>query len=434
MEARDEQHLVDESQEISLGESPEWLQQTLKAFPAFRHKNYRLYFSGQLVSLVGTWLQTVAQGWLVLQLTNSPFWLGVVSALSMLPVLLFSLFAGVIIDSFSKRKILILSESTMMVLAFILGVTTILQLTTIWEICIISFLFGVITAIDNPARQAFAVEMVGKEDLHSAIALNSATFNGARVIGPAIAGILIAIVGTGGAFVLNGLSFLAVILALYLMRVKEFPSKAYHDPIKAIKEGLKFSFTHPIIRILLMLATVNAIFGWSYTTILPAIAKNTFNLDAAGLGYMYVAVGIGALIAAAIVSIFGKIGDIYFILGGNLTFSLALFAFSFTNNLWLAYILLGLLGFSLIAQFSTINTIIQKQVSDALRGRVMSIYTLFFLGMMPIGSFEVGFLAEHFSSGLALRIGAIVVFLSGTYVFTQRKKIRQSFRDYTHPA
>ncbi len=416
--------IIDESQEISLGEDPTWLKGLFGAFPAFKFYNYRLYFTGQLVSMIGSWLQTVAQGWLVLKLTNSPYWLGVVAALNMLPVLLFSLPAGVIIDKFGKRKIIILTQLSLLGLAITLGVLTIFNLVTLTHICIIAFLIGVINALDNPARQSFVAELVDKKVFHSAIALNSATYNSARVIGPALAGMLISLLGVGGAFILNGLSFLAVVTALSLMKLKSQQKESIISPLEAIKQGLRYSLAHPLIKTLLIIAGYNSIFAWSFATILPAIAKNTFFLDAGGLGLLYTSIGVGALVAAGIVSATGKkVNRLIFILGGNLVFALSIFALSLTTFLPLAFICLGLMGLSLISLFSTLNSTIQGVVKDQFRGRVMSIYTLVFLGLSPIGNFLEGLSAQNLGNSPTLQINALMVLVFSFFIYSRRKQI-----------
>ncbi|HEV2340012.1 MAG TPA: MFS transporter, partial [Patescibacteria group bacterium] len=239
---KEEQYICNECPEISIGEYPDWASKILVAFPAFKSKNYQYYFTGQLVSLIGTWLQVIAEGWLVLQLTNSPFLIGLVAALATAPSLLLSLFGGVLVDRFQTKTILLVTQSAAMVLALIYGLLTIFHVINLLEICILAFLLGIVNAIDIPARQAFVVELVDKEELGSAIALNSGTFNGARVIGPAVAGLLIGFIGSGGAFILNGISYIASIIGLVLFHVhakKESTAGGIH-PIAAIKRGLQY--------------------------------------------------------------------------------------------------------------------------------------------------------------------------------------------------
>lgn len=398
-----------------------------RAFPAFRHRNYRLYFLGLLVSLIGTWLQTVAQGWLVLQLTHSAYWVGVITALNTLPALFLSLFGGVIIDRFPKKKILTLTQFCSMTLAIILGLLTIFDLVNLWSLGIIATLMGVVNAIDMPGRQAFAVEMVGKEDLHSAIALNSGIFNSARVIGPAIAGILIASFGLGWAFIFNGLSFMAVVIALALMHVTEKVHIVHSNAILAIKDGLDYAYHHKLIRSLLLYAGVVSVFGWSYTTILPVVAEQVFNKDVSGLGVLYMAAGSGALLGTILISSIGKkFQPITFIFSGCLIFSFGLIGFSFTSDFVSSLPFMFLSGLGLIMQFATMNTTIQKSVEDHLRGRVMSLYTLMFLGLSPLGSYQVGLIAEYMGSMFAIRVGAIIILLFSAALFMNRKHLQNA--------
>ncbi|RJQ36904.1 MFS transporter [Candidatus Microgenomates bacterium] len=420
-----EKYIISESQEINIGESPGWTKKFFSAFPALKHKNYRYYFLGQLVSLIGTWLQMVAQGWLVLELTHSAFMLGLVSALGLLPTLFFSLFGGVIVDRFPKKKILIFTQTLFMVLAFILGVLTVLKVINVTEIVILAFLLGIITALDMPARQAFAVEMVGKEDLASAIALNSGIFNGARVVGPGIAGIIIAVLGTGGAFILNAVSYIAVIIALYFIKTKKEIPQIHPHPLTSIKEGIIYSFSNSTIKTLLLFTAITSIFGWSYSTIMPIIVQNIYHLGAESLGFFYSAAGVGALVGVVLVSSFAKkINNLTFILGGNFLFCISILSFTFTTDIHLALIFLFFAGLGLIAELSTINTTIQHSVKDHLRGRVMSIYTLMFLGLTPLGSFQVGLIAEHFGSQIAIGSGSVVMLFFGVILFLEKNKIQ----------
>ena len=408
-----------------------WRKKLSATFPALQSRNYKLYFSGQLISLIGTWLQIVAQGWLVLKLTNSAFLIGLIAALSTLPSLVFTLFGGVIVDRFPKRKILLITQSCAMVLALILGVLTLLKIITVWQIGLLAFLLGLVSAVDAPARQAFVPEIVTKDQLPSAIALNSGAFNSARVIGPGIAGILIAITGSGGAFIINGISYIAVIIALLNMRLKTSIKYKRQHAVTAIREGLHYSFTHPVIRTLIILTGISSIFGWSYTTLMPLIAQNKFHLGAAGLGYLYVATGLGALLATVFISVYAKrISPVIFIIGGNMLFAISLLLFSNITGFHFALVLLFIAGFGLICQFSTINTTIQSLVKDEFRGRVMSIYVLMFLGLSPFGNFEVGWLSEKWGTDFAISLGAVIVFTSGLTVYLARNKIREAYSKY----
>ncbi|HVZ12798.1 MAG TPA: MFS transporter [Patescibacteria group bacterium] len=407
----------------------------IRVFPAFRSRNFRLYFLGQSISLIGTWLQVVAEGWLVLTFTKSPFIIGFIAALATLPTLFFSLFGGVIVDHFSKRKILLFTQSASMILALIYGAMTVLKIINLTEIGILAFLLGVVNALDLPGRQAFTNEMVEKKDLSSAIAVNAGTFNGARVVGPSIAGILIGILGTGGAFIVNGLSYIAAIIALLSIKVEEPAPKAFDNPIKSIKEGLDYSFSNPKIRSLLLFTSVVAIFGWSYTTLLPLIAQTTFHADATGLGYIFAAVGVGAVCAMVILSYYGKkIDHLKFIIFGNTLFTISLFAFTFVDKIIPAYILLFLSGFGLLLTFPTINTTLQHMVEDKIRGRVLSIYVVMFVGFFPIGNFEIGAVSEHFGPQNAIRIGMVVVFIAGLILYLARNKVEAQHKEYIEAA
>lgn len=421
---KEEDYIVDESQEISVGEK-NLIEKLFSPFPALSHRNYKLYFVGQLISLIGTWLQIVAQGWLVLTLTNSVYWIGVIAALGSLPILIFSLFGGVIVDRFPKRKILYVTQSAEMILAFILGFLTIFHLVNVTQIAVIAFLTGVVVAIDLPARQTFMNEIVEKENLPSAIALNSGLYNSARIIGPSIAGLLIALFGTGGAFIINGISFLAVIAALFYMDVKDASFSIHPHPISAIKDGLKYSFSNPVISILLIYVGFVSIFGWSFITILPYVADKIFKSGVTGLSHLYAAFGLGALMAMIIVSAFyKKIKPVIFIVLGGIMFVLGLILFSFTNNFVIALQLIFITGFGLILQFSTINSTIQYKADDHVRGRVMSIYTLMFAGMSPIGNFQIGYLSDHLGVSYAIRIGGLICGIMLIFILIKDNKIK----------
>ena len=427
----EEKCLTNERPEISVGENSTWIKQVSSVFPALQNKDYKAYFLGQLISLIGTWLQIVSQGWLILQLTNSALQIGIIAALSTLPSLFLTLFGGVLVDQFPKKKILLATQSASMILAFTLGILTLTGVVSIWMIGVTAFLLGIVMAIDSPARQAFISEIVTKEQLPSAIALNSGIFNAARVIGPSVAGILIALIGTGGAFLVNGCSYIAVLIALLWMKV-QFPTQPRKlDAIKAIKEGLAYSFAHPILRTLIIFTGVSSVFGWSYTTLMPLIAKDTFHLGAVGLGYLYAASGLGSLLATILIATFSKkISPAIFILGGSILFAISLILFSYTSHLLTGLILLFLIGLGLLSQFAMMNTVIQSLVSSQLRGRVISIYILMFIGLTPVGNLAAGWMAEHVGTAITMRSGAIVVLMFSMIIFYGRNKIRTTYDIY----
>ena len=427
----EEEFIANSNPGLSGTQNATWINKIHTAFPAFNSSNYRRYFTGQLVSMIGTWMQIVAQSWLVLQLTESVFLIGLVMALSTTPTLLFTLFGGVVVDRFPKKEILFFTQVCAMILAFTLGILTIFGWITIWEICVIAFLLGTVNAIDAPARQAFVTELVNREQLSSAIALNSGVFNTARVIGPSVAGIMIAVIGTGGAFLLNALSYVAVILALRKIKTAANVTQALTSPIQAIKEGVSYSFTHPIIRTLFVIIAIVSIFGWSYTTVLPVIAKKTFHVGAAGLGYLYAASGLGSLLSTVAVAVYSKrISPMYFIIGGTIIFSISIFLFSYSTNASTAAILLFFSGFGLLCFASQSNTTIQTLVKSEFRGRVMSIYVLMFIGLTPIGNFQIGLISEYMGTSFALRSGAVVVLIAGLTVFFLKDRIIEKYRGY----
>ena len=395
-----------------------------KIFPALKSRNFRLWFVGQLISLSGTWMQNVALGWLVLNLTNSAFWVGLVAATTTFPSLLFSLFGGVIADRFPKRNILLLTKSFEMVLAFILGALTLTGKVQIEHVMVYAFLFGLNIAIDAPARQAFSSEMVDRKVLSSAIALNAGIFNSARVIGPSLGGFVIGYAGVGGAFIVNGFTYLAAIGGLLLMSFQEKIVPKHMNPIKQIKEGLVYSFSNPSIRTLLFFVSVASVFGWSHLTILPVVARDILHLDATGLGFLYAASGAGSVCALIIVSAFSrKVHPLVFIIGGSTLYGISLFLLTLTENVSFSYIWLFLSGAGILAMLSMLNASIQHQVKDSIRGRVMSVYVLMLIGLLPLGNFQIGYFAQVFGPWIALRICAVVVLLYGFQMLFRHMKL-----------
>lgn len=406
--------IASESPELSLGEAPGWFSWFGRAFPAFSERNFRLYFNGQLISMIGTWLQTVAQGWLVLELTHSAFWVGAIAALGMLPTVIFGLPAGVVVDRYDKRKILIAAQVISMVLAAILGFLAIANAATLAAIALLAFLSGVVNALDLPARQAFTFEIVRREHLASAIALASATFNASRIVGPAMAGILISLIGTGGTFLVNAASFIAAIVSLVMITGYRHEPEHHPHPLKAIRAGIAYAFSHPLIRTLLITSAVVSFFGFSYTAILPAVVEQVFGRGAAELGYLYAASGVGAVVAAILISAFSRrIGANIFIVGGNLILGASLAAFAATGNFELGLAASFFIGLGFASAFAMMNTTIQHAVENQMRGRVMSLFVLTFLGVAPFGNFAMGAAAERFGPPAAIAAGAGVVLLAG---------------------
>lgn len=424
-------YLFTTAPEAFIGIPRRWLSRGLSAFPAFRDRNYRIYFSGQFVSLAGSWLQTVAQGWLVFELTHSAFWVGFVTAMSSLPVLFFGLIAGVIVDRFNTKTILYVTQALPMLLAAILGVLTLSGMANIFNISMIAFLLGFVNALDVPARQTFTAEMMDRRHLASAILLNAAAFNGSRIIGPSLAGISIALIGVGGTFLVNAASFIAVIISLSYLRVDTSPPESHAHPLVALKEGLRYTFSRPDLRLIMFTVACVSIFGWSYIAILPVIAGDVFHQDAAGLGQMYTAIGFGAVAATLLTSLYlSRWGPARFILGGNVAITAVLFAFSFVSDFRLALALMSLAGLSLLTQMSVMNSTVQHSIDHAVRGRVMSIYVTMFRGMAPIGAFLIGFLGDAMSPQWAVRLMALPLAGTAFLLFSRRHLIARHQRHH----
>ena len=397
-----------------------------RTFAALRHRNYRLFFFGQLVSLIGTWMQNVAQAWLVYELTNSPFKLGVVSFCAGVPVLLFSLWAGVVADRVPKRPLLVVTQTVMMTLAFILAADMFLGTIQWWHIAIMAFLLGTANAFDGPTRQAFVVEMVGRNELMNAIALNSAMFNTARIVGPALAGIILAAVGAAWCFVLNGVSFLAVIAGLVLMDVKPYVGAIpTESPLKQMREGLSYIWHHPTVRPLITLVAVSNMFALGYMALLPAFAQDVLHAGKVGYGFMSTAIGVGALAGALVIASLGDYQRKGLILtAGNLLFPVMVIALSLSKSFHLTMGCLVVAGFGFMAQNATANTLVQTTVPDTLRGRVMSVYMMVFLGFFPIGSLIAGAMAERFGVPVGAAFGGIVALAYGIYLAWRAPEIR----------
>jgi MFS family permease len=384
-------------------------------FRALRYRNYRLFFWGQLVSLIGTWMQQTAMSWFVYEITNSKFLLGAVAAVGSAPMMLFSIWGGSLADLYPKRSILVATQTAQMICAFLLAIGIGAGFASVTFIIIIAALNGVAMGFDMPARQAFTVEMTSREDLLNAISLNSSIVNGARVIGPSLAGLMIGAVGVAMCFLFNALSFVAVIAGLLMMRLP--PSKRKIDimsPAEHAWKGIVYSFQHPRVRTILLLFFAVGIFGWSYMVVMPAFARDVLGRGADGFGILMSASGMGALIGALVVATFGhRIAPRKLALGGVWLFSAALLAFSFARNFYVALGFLFIAGFGMLLFFSTTNTVLQMIVSDDMRGRVMGVWSLIFGAMIPLGSLEAGAMANWFGTPVTLAIGAIICAVSG---------------------
>ena len=390
-------------------------------FRALRHPNYRRFFLGQLVSLIGTWMQTVAQSWLVYRLTGSAVLLGTVGFASQIPVFLLSPIGGVAADRHDRRRILLLTQSASMVLAFALAFLTLTGRIEVWHVLVLASLLGVANGFDIPTRQAFVVELVGRQDLVNAIALNSSMFNGARIVGPAVAGIVVAAVGEGWCFFANGVSYVAVLASLLAIQVApREPASTGASPLAQILEGWRFVVrTRPILMLLLLLGLVS-LTGMPYATLMPVMAEDVLHAGASGLGLLMGAAGVGALAGALVLARRTSLRGLgAWVAAAALGFGVALIAFSLSRQFWLSVILLLPVGFAMLLQMSSSNTLIQSMVPDELRGRVMSAYSMMFMGMAPLGALLAGTLAEVIGAPATIAAGGAVC-ITGALVFRAR--------------
>jgi len=378
-----------------------------RTFRALRHRDYRLWWFSQMVSLVGTWVQTVAQNWLVYRLTGSAAMLGLVNFAGLVPSLPMGLWAGSLADRFDKRRLVLIAQVTMFVQAAALAALSLTGVVRAWHVVVMAFILGVAQALDVPARQSFVVELVGKEDLTNAIALNSTIFNVARSVGPAVAGILVVAVGEGLAFTINAISFIPVIAALVAMRTSSIRHETKEGPYRQIVEGLRYTSRHELVWVIASLVGVSAFFVMPYSVLMPIFAKEVFGGGAGVYGFLMTCIGVGALVGALAVASLGPGGQRGKLLNAS-TVALASFvlAFVFVRTLWLAAAVLAVTGFFFVVQNSLANTIIQLNVSDQLRGRVMSIYFLIFMGAMRLGALQAGYVARYVDVRAALIIGA----------------------------
>ena len=371
----------------------------------FRHRNYRLFFFGQMVSLMGTWMQQVALGWLVYRLTNSPFLLGLVGFASQAPLLFVTPFAGALADRRNRRDLFVLTQGLCMVQAAILAVLTLTGSETIPLVIVLSLFWGVVTAIETPTRQAFTIEMVGREDLRQAIALNAMMFNLARTVGPALGGILVAVIGEGWCFALNTLSYFGVLACLLAMRLAPMAKKPDTHPLHDLMQGARYVTTHKKIRAALLLSTATGFFGMSFLALLPAYVRDVLHLQSDALGFVMGAFGLGAVAGAASASRLPerRIAVTPILAAGSLGALLVVFAHM--TALIPAILIMLPAGFSYLSLVVTNNSQIQMMADDSIRGRVMSFYSMGALGSQALGVLLLGSIADRAGVPLALTIG-----------------------------
>ncbi|MFH2011624.1 MAG: MFS transporter [Pseudomonadota bacterium] len=400
-------------------------------FRSLQYRNYRLFFGGQSLSLIGTWIQRIAIPWLVYHLTGSAFLLGLVGFAGQIPTFLLSPFAGVVTDRWSRYYILIATQILAMIQALILAFLFFTRVIEVWHIILLSVLLGCVNAFDMPARQALVVEMVEKkEDLGNAIALNSSMVNGARLLGPSIAGILIAYAGEGICFLLNGISYIFVILSLILMKVK-YQKKEIQNPdiLKELKEGFSYTFGFPPIKSIILLLALVSLMGMPYTILMPVFVKEVLHGGPHTFGFLMGASGIGALISAIyLASRRTVVGLGKFIPLSAGIFGLGLVAFSLSRLFLLSFILMLVTGLGMMLQMATSNTIIQTIVDDDKRGRVMSIYAMAFMGTVPFGSFLAGSMASVLGAPKTIMVGGIFCILGASIFAKKLNELRKLVR------
>lgn len=396
-------------------------------FAALQHRNFQLYFGGQLISNAGTWMQIIAQGWLVYQLSHSELALGIVGFASAIPSLLISPWGGVIVDRAPKRTLLILTQASAMILAFILAALSFANLVQQWHIILLAAGLGVVNSFDGPARQAFVVEMVGRDDLPNAIAVNSMMFNSARVVGPAVGGFLLAVLGPSWCFTINGFSFLAVIIGLWAMKLTPHVSTVHAEsPFKELTSGLKYVSSQPELKGLLLLSLIFSIFGISYSTVIPAFVEQVLNQGAVIYGWINAMTGVGAVVGAFLIAShrYGVAWRGAWLRWSSIGFPIALTLFSFTKYVPLSLFLSVALGMGFMVQFTMINTLLQTRVDDRLRGRVMGLYTLTFFGFSPFGNLAVGALSERLGLSVAMSLFAGISLVLSLIVFQKISQIK----------
>ncbi|HEV2672490.1 MAG TPA: MFS transporter [Gemmatimonadales bacterium] len=398
-------------------------------FGALSHRNFRLFFIGQGISLVGTWMQNVGEGWLILTLTNSPFYVGLTSALSSLGVLLFSLYAGVIADHVDKRRVIVFMQVAFMLEAFTVAILVWTGVVAVWQVLLLATILGIASAFDIPMRQSFLVEMVGKEDLMNAIALNSSLFNGARVIGPALAGLLIGALGIAWCYFLNGLSYIAVIAGLLMMRLP--PVVRTVKPTSTwggFREVLAFLKGNRGLRSLMIVTAILSVFGFPYISMMPVFARDVLHRGATGYGALTSSIGIGAVIGALGVALASsrirKRGRLMLV--GGTVFGILLILFSASRALGLSMVLLAFAGCAMIVNNALTNTLLQTAAPDHLRGRIMGFYSFVFVGMAPFGAFFFGLVAEHIGAPYTIAGGGAIVAVAVAFTAVAVPEIRSA--------
>ena len=411
----------------------------LRAFLALRHRNFRLFWTGQLISLIGTWMQTTGQAWLVLELTHSALLLGLVGALQFLPVLILSLFGGVLADRLPKRTVLRFTQSFATLQAFVLWILVATGEVRLWHVLVLASLLGLTNSVDMPTRQAFVVEMVGREDLPNAIALNSSLFNMARILGPGLGGLIIAWLGVAPLFLLNAVSFIPVIIGLFLIdkstlyaQVKRTPAgkdAPGQSTLQSMREGLAYVARTPSILLIITVIGVVSLFGINFNVVLPLFATDVLHVGAVGFGFISSAFGFGSLCSALWLAWSNRRPGVTWLLYGIGIFCVLEILFALSHLYLLSLVLIAGVGFAQIAFSATANTIVQTVAPDRLRGRVMSVYMMVFAGSVPPGNLFTGGIAHLFSAPVALLAGAGLSLAAGVVAWTLRAPAEKSLAE-----
>ena len=408
-------------------------------FRALSHRNFRLFWAGALISNTGTWMQAVAQGWLVLQLTDSPFWLGLDGFMATAPSLLLTLVAGVFADLVDRRRLLILTQVgaglSALALAILLKTHVINEAVDVWIVLALSFVTGCCMSLAGPSYQAITVDLVGREDLANAIALNSAQFQLSRVVGPALAGIGFKLFGLAGCFFANALSFVAVVVSLRMVRMEKPESALSQAPHSVkdsravwrdLKEGLRYVWHRPRVRSLLMIAAITNLFGSPFLNLIPVFARDILHVGETGLALMMGMSGAGAFCGALVLTFLGNFKHKgWSVLGGSFAFSLFLIGFALSTDLWRSLVFIFVMGFSIVSAVAVINMLLQQLVTDEMRGRVMSMFILSFVGTMPIGSLIAGAAAGRFGAPLTLATGGLIIALLVAIIALSNRGLRE---------
>jgi MFS family permease len=407
-------------------------------FRALTHRNFRLFWAGAFLSNIGTWMQTVAQGWLVLHLTDSAFWLGVDGFAATSPGLVLTLLGGVFADRIDRKRLLIYTQAgaglTALALALLIATGAVSDAGHVWIILVASFITGCCFSLASPSYQAITIDLVGREDLTNAIALNSTQFQLSRVVGPALAGVGFQLFGLAGCFFVNGLSFIAIIIALSLVRIKS-PDGTTAAARNAngerqtmwrdLTNGFSYVWSRPRVFVLLLISAVASLFGAPYMTLMPLFTRDVLGLGETGLSVMMGVAGAGSFLAALMLTFLGNLRRKgLYVLGGSAAFGLCLVGFSLSRNVTWSLVMLFGLGFSIVCSIAVTNMLLQKLVTDEMRGRVMSMFMLSFIGAWPIGSFIAGVAARRFGAPHTLAAGGIVIVLFNLYVALRNPRLR----------